>query len=78
MNCSSNDRIQKKIDRKFMHSVIDRICNDKPVLYFSPDQNVWKIRSDSGRFFICSSVEMALKIFAASGIRRIDMEFDGF
>lgn len=78
MDEKAKARINHNINRDFAHSVIDRILKREPVLYFVPDNNQWAIKTDSGGSFNCFSMSEALQELATHGIRRVEMEFDGF
>lgn len=78
MDDKTKARIKHNINRDFAHSVIDRILKREPVLYFAPSNNQWAIKTDSGGSFNCFSMGEALQELATHGIRRVEMEFDGF
>lgn len=78
MDDKAKARIKHNINRDFAHSVIDRILKNEPVLYFGADRNDWIIKTDSGGSFNCFSMGEALQELSTHGIRRVEMEFDGF
>ena len=70
-------------DQKSYQQRICTFCNwqdtkRRTVLYFCADRNDWIIKTDRGESFNCFSFDEALQEFATHGIRRVEMEFDGF
>lgn len=78
MDEKAKQKIKEKIHREFAESLINRILKGEPVLYYRPEHSDWLIRTDGGGSFNCFSFGEALHEFASHGIRRIEMEFDGF
>ncbi len=70
--------VKEKIQGEFAKSVVDRILKREPVLYYEAERSQWVIKTDSGGKFRCDSFGESLQELANCGVRRVEIEFDGF